>query len=161
MASGALRLPGMDRVAVIVASRARGWRSAMKRGNPGAVRLLSLLILVVFTLGGLRPAWSCPSQAAEPSCCCEPEEQESPPEDVRLAPVCCCEAKPASESSTSAPRVAAPGSERVVRELAPPLAITIALPPPLVLVESLPPTDLGPERGPPRTLLHLGTLLLC
>jgi hypothetical protein len=132
----------------------------MKRGSSGGVRLLSLLILVIFTLGGIRPAWSCPSQAGEPSCCCEPAEPAPPPpEEAQLAPACCCEATPASEGTAPTPTVAVPSHSQDT--LAPAIPLATLLPAPLVLVENLPPIDLGDDKVPPRTLLHLRTLLLC
>jgi hypothetical protein len=121
------------------------------------VRLLSLLILVVFTLGGVRPAWSCPSQVEKASCCC-PQADAPPAGETQLAPVCCCEAKPATPGTTSTPTVAAPSAERVVLGPAIPVATLL---PPLVIVERTLAIDVELDKVPPRTLLSLRTLLLC
>jgi hypothetical protein len=129
----------------------------MKRGNSPAVRWLSLLVLLIVTFGGIRPAWSCPGQAAEPSCCCEPSERA--PGGAQLVPVCCCETRPATEGASPTPTVAAPSPAQATLPAA--IPVVTLLPPPPVEVESLRAVHRDVDELPPRTLLQLRTLFLC
>jgi hypothetical protein len=129
----------------------------MKRGNSAPVRLLSLLMLAMVTFGGIRPAWTCSSQAVESNCCCKPSE--SVPVEAQLVPVCCCETKPATEGATRTPTVAAPSGERTT--LPPAIPLVRELSPPPVHVVTLPSIHLDDDKVPPRTLLQLRTLFLC
>jgi hypothetical protein len=130
------------------------------------VRVVSLILAIVFAVGGARHAWACPTQAEREGCCCDRARGEGDQRDARdgddegrarIERACCCKADTGTRDSSPPSSVQLSARERLAP---PPSGVVVAR-----FVRSQPVAErivvATSSRGPPRhTLFGQHTLLL-